>query len=425
MGRYERALWQSDGSGYSRAARTSGSYEYFVPTPLRELEAALAPDVVGDLSRAESRIVQLNEEAVTLRSTEGIARLLLRAEAISSSYIEGLEMGPRRLLRAEFEAERKREHRDTGATEIIGNIRAMDDALEHAVSEETITVETVLSIHRRLSAGTRFAPYGGVIRTTQNWIGGNDSSPLQAAYIPPAPECVTDLLDDLAEYCNRDDVSPVFQAAVVHAQFEAIHPFSDGNGRTGRALIHLILRRRGTAPRVVPPISLVLATQSKSYIDGLNSFRAVDGHDEENRQGLDDWLSTFAGACVQACDEALRFEQIAMELVRVWTERLGSVRAGSAAEKLLETVFGSPVFDVRMMVDATGFSPPAVAAAVRRLADAGIITQTSPQRRNRVFEVPEILEAFTLFERGLASPVGDTAIAPPVRTVPYPPHRSI
>jgi len=101
-----------------------------------------------------------------------------------------------------------------------------------------------------------------VIRSEQNWIGGAASSPRDAEFVPPPPELVPDLLDDLCAFCNREDVPASVQAGIAHAQFETIHPFADGNGRVGRALIHVVLRRRALAPRYVPPVSLVLAADA-------------------------------------------------------------------------------------------------------------------------------------------------------------------
>jgi len=104
----------------------------------------------------------------------------------------------------------------------------------------------------------------GQVRTTQNWIGGNDFNPCQAAFVPPPPEYLAGLLEDLCLFINRDDLPGTVQAGIVHAQFETIHPFADGNGRTGRALIHVVLKRRGLARHLVPPISLALATRASA-----------------------------------------------------------------------------------------------------------------------------------------------------------------
>ena len=138
---------------------------------------------------------------------------------------------------------------------------------------DPITVDDLLRFHRRLLAGGRLDAHAGVIRSEQNWIGGSSYNPCSAAFVPPPPELVHDLLEDLCAFCNGDAVPAVAQAAIAHAQFETIHPFADGNGRTGRALIHLVLRRRGLATRVLPPVSLVLATWSDDYVAGLQATR--------------------------------------------------------------------------------------------------------------------------------------------------------
>jgi Fic family protein len=114
----------------------------------------------------------------------------------------------------------------------------------------------------------------GRIRTVQNWIGGNDYNPCGADFVPP-PEHVGDLLDDLCAAVNDDVLPSLIQAALVHAQFETIHPFEDGNGRAGRALIHVVLKRRGVATHYVPPISALFANSRQRYIDGLTAFRAA------------------------------------------------------------------------------------------------------------------------------------------------------
>src|SRR6202023_1686779 len=101
----------------------------------------------------------------------------------------------------------------------------------------------------------------GKVRDRQNWIGGASSGPRDAEFIPPPPELVPELLDDLSRFMARDDLPPVAQAAVAHAQFETIHPFADGNGRVGRCLISVVFRRRGLGQRLIPPVSLVLAAR--------------------------------------------------------------------------------------------------------------------------------------------------------------------
>src|SRR6185295_19230001 len=151
--------------------------------------------------------------------------------------------------------------------------------------------------------------HGGRVRDVQNWIGGSSFNPCSAAFVPPPPESVEELLEDLCAFVNDDGMPPVAQAALAHAQFETIHPFTDGNGRTGRALIHVILRRRGVAPRLLPPVSLVLATWSSSYIQALTATRYRGRADSADaNQGINEWIALFAAACRRAVDEAEAFE---------------------------------------------------------------------------------------------------------------------
>jgi Fic family protein len=196
---------------------------------------SLDGSVAADVTDAEAAIVRLNERATALVDTEALARLLLRAESVASSKIEGLEVGPRRLLEAEAARQLGEPASDVTAAEVLGNIEAMVYAVNSATDGGEITVAQLLEVHRRLLDGSRLEASGGQIRTVQNWIGGSSCNPCSAAYVPPPPEYVGDLLTDLCRFCSDDSLPALVQAALAHAQFETIHPFIDGNGRTGRA----------------------------------------------------------------------------------------------------------------------------------------------------------------------------------------------
>ena len=172
---------------------------------------------------------------------------------------------------------------DVTAVEVLGNIKAMSWALNTVGPGDEITLEALLEAHRRLLTGTHLEEMAGYIREKQNWIGGSSYNPCSAAFVPPPPEYVADLLEDLCGFCNTDSLPAVAQAALAHAQFETIHPFVDGNGRIGRALVHLILRRRGLAVRALSPISLVLATWSGDYIARLTGTRYRGSPDVKGR----------------------------------------------------------------------------------------------------------------------------------------------
>ncbi len=419
MARLEVRRWAGDTAGQTRRDRRPCNYEVYIPDLLVGRRFVLDGDVAADVADAEAALVRLDAAAGALADTEALARLLLRAEAVASSRIEGLEVGGRRLLRAQAARLLGEEPRDVTTVEVLGNIEAMAWAVEAVPPGGAVSVEIVLEAHRRLLAGTRLAEHGGRIRTVQNWIGGSDYNPCAAAFVPPPYEMVGELLSDLAAFCNDDSLPAVAQAAIAHAQFETIHPFVDGNGRTGRALIHLVLRRRGLAPRILPPVSLILATWPRDYVAGLTGTRHEGEPDsEEAHAGVNRWIALFAGACRRAAEDAGRFEVQVRALQDSWRERLGSVRRGSAADLLLHALPGAPLLTANTGSDLIGRSFQATSQAIERLVEAGVLKQVTVGRRNRAFEAPELIEAFTALERQLASPEGDTLVSEPARRVP-------
>ena len=239
--------------------------------------------------------------------------------------------------------------------------------------------------------------------------------------MPPPPETVASLLEDLFLFCNEDSLPALAQAAIAHAQFETIHPFVDGNGRTGRVLIHLVLRRRRLGLRVLPPVSLILATWSRDYIGGLTGTRYVGApHSPEAQAGANRWIGLFASACRRAVEDAGRFELQVRALQSAWHERVGHTRRDSAVRLLIEALSGAPMLTATTAAKLIGRSFQAASKAIDRLVSAGILVQVNVGRRNRAFEAPELIEAFTALERRLASPTGDARVSEPARHVPRP-----
>lgn len=408
-----------EASGLPRRDRQGCDYQAYVPDPLGDRTIALNGATAADVADAEAAVARLNLEARTLIDSEAIARLLLRAEAVASSKIEGLEVGGRRLLRAQQARRVAEEPGDVTATEVLNNIDAMAWAIDNLSAATQIRSSDILTIHRRLLAGTPVEHHGGVVRTEQNWIGGSAYNPCSAAFVPPPPEYVEDLLDDLCAFCNDDELPAVAQAAIAHAQFETIHPFVDGNGRAGRTLIHVVLRRRGLVPHVLPPVSLVLATWSRDYVEALTATRyrgtprSRPAHDGINR-----WIALFATATRRAVGDAHTYEQTVRGLQQSWRTRVGRIRGGSAVDLLIDALPGSPILTVRSAAALIDRSEQAANEAIPRLVGAGVLEQITVGRRNRAFEARELVDAFTDLERQLASPGGNTRISEPTRTVP-------
>ncbi len=423
MAHLEQRRWPGEASGRTRRDRRPCDYAVYWPDAVADRSFVIDGDVATDVADAEAALVHLDASVSALGSTEALARLLLRAECVASSRIEGLEVGARRLLRADAARTLGDSVSDVTAAEVLANIDAMSWGLGAAEPDEEITLERLLETHRRLMAGTRLAERGGRIRTQQNWIGGGDFNPCSAAFVPPPPEAVPGLLDDLMAFCNQDMLPALAQAAIAHAQFETIHPFVDGNGRTGRVLLHLVLRRRRLGERIVAPVSLVLATWATDYVGGLMGTRYIGPADSpEAMAGINRWAALLASACRRAVEDAGSFDARVRDLQASWIERVGPTRRDSTVRHLIEALPGMPVLSTASAARATDRSFQATSQAVKRLTDAGVLRQITVGRRNRAFETPELIDAFTTLERRLASPTGDTRVAPPIRGVPRRPN---
>jgi Fic family protein len=366
-------------------------YRAFVPDPVAGIDLALPGALAGVVSDAEAAVRSLNARAAL--GLAPLARLLLRTESIASSKVEGLQVDARSLARAEAKSDVGRSI-GTTTREILANIDAMQLAVEEASSAERIGPDQMVAIHGVLMAQGTNPHLAGRIRVEQNWIGGNDYNPCGADFVPPPPGEVGPLLDDLCELTNGDDLPPLVQAAVVHAQFETIHPFLDGNGRTGRALIHVVLRRRGLAPSYVPPVSVVLARNKERYITGLTAYR-------EGRMAQ--WMEIFAVACARAANLAESYLGQVEELQEQWRARLRaevSPRADAAAWSVIDVLPGHPVVTVPVAVAATGRSKPAVNQAMEQLTAAGVLEPVSASRRNRAWEASGLLDLLAGLDAG-------------------------
>ena len=404
-----RRRWEPRFEGMTRRDRQGCNYDAYLPDPLSGWNLTLPSDLAADIADAETAIRDLNQAGTSHVSLEGLARFLLRAESVASSKIEGLDAGPRRLVEAEATLAQGGKCTDRVAVEVLGNIAAMEAAIQVATQDQTISLPDLLKIHRVLMDRSPRPELGGVVREQQNWVGGSSSNPCSAVFVPPPAERVEGLLHDLIAYTNGEEHSPLVQAAIAHAQFETIHPFADGNGRTGRALIHIILRRRRLSPAFVPPISLVLATWSDDYISGLTAFRHLHpAGSSERSTAAHTWLRTFAATTLRACSHAQTYASRMDELVNGWRASLGTVRRGSALDLLLGALPGVPLITVNSAARLIKRSDVAAGAAVNRLIEAGILTQRNiGKQRYRIFEAPALFDLFTSLGRACASPAGN------------------
>ena len=391
-GRLVERQWDArPGAIGGRAAKRGFTYPAYIPAAIADDDFLLGSHIAAAAANAEQACRQLNEDPPALADLEALARQLLRAESVASSRIEGLVLSHRRLAKAAFSSD----SRDLTAQAVLANIAALERAVGLASEVDEFTRGELLEVHRVLSAGTRDEHLGGLVREEQNWIGGAASSPRNAEFVPPPHELVPELLDDLCAFSSRDDIPAVIQAAIAHAQFETIHPFHDGNGRVGRALILSILRRRGVAPKYLPPVSLALAGEADRYITGLTSWR--NGNEE-------DWYTVFIDAVHRASTGARAFGGRVAELQRRWAEQAGNPRRNSGPLRLIELLPAQPIVNVRTAVQLLGGTEERARQAIIRLEQAGVLRRAAVGRRNRVWECVGLFDLLDRFERELGAP---------------------
>jgi Fic family protein len=354
----------------------------WVPAPLTEREIALSEATIRRTEQAAAAAQRVTDRLPA--GWEPLAWLLLRAEGVASSYIEGVRAPLPDVVVAELDPA-------VGETaEWVANNLAVVAAAT-SPGTEPMSVDLLNQWHGRLMTGARAwlpAEMVGRLRTEQGWIGG--TSPLDAALVTPPPDLVPALMDDLVGYLNRDDVDPVTQASVAHAQFECIHPYGDGNGRIGRVLVGWVLvRRLGLA--VPPPVSVSIAVDRGTYLAGLTQYRLGQ---------VDSWVRWFAGVITSASEATLQlFEQV-QDLVDDWRKTLGDVRADSAAHGIVELLPQHPVVSAATVGDQLGVTERAARSALATLAERGIIepfasVQSAPGRPRHWWIAPQLLAMVT------------------------------
>lgn len=391
-GRYVEQVWHTSATRDAYVPprhRRPCRYQAFVPDPVEGFELGLPAELASVVIDAEALVRELNAGAG--RVLRPLARLLLRTEAIASSKVEGLQVDVADLARAEARSEAGG-RLGPQAAEIVANIDAMSLAVEEAGEAPRLEVTHLLDIHRRLLVDAPRGAGPGAFRGVQNWIGGNDYNPCGADYVPPPPEHVGALVADLLSYCGDDTVPALVQAAVAHAQFELIHPFVDGNGRSGRALAHVLLRRRGVATEYVPPISVVFAGAKGRYVDGLRAYAAGD---------VTGWVEHFSVAVARSAEFARRYLDHVTALQAEWRQRLADAsapRADAAAWKIIDVLPAHPVITAAVAVAATARTKPAVGNAIAQLVDAGVLVPLSSSRRRRVYEADGFLDLVAYME---------------------------
>lgn len=381
---WEECRWEAAETLLSRRQRALavGPYRAAVPARIAELEVAVPAAVAAEAEDALAEITRFDAElAAALPGSTGelapLAAVLLRTESASSSQIEGVTAGAKALAIATLH-----ERAGRNAELVAANVEAMTRAVQLA---DCIGVDAIRAVHRVLVDGSSYA-LPGRFRDGQVWIGGGPS-PHTAEFVPPRHDRVPAAMDDLVAFCRRVDMPVLTQIAIAHAQFETIHPFNDGNGRTGRTLVHAMLRHSGTTRRLTVPVSAGLLTDTAAYFAALGAYRAGDAAPI---------VVEFSRAAFAAVVNGRRLVGDLRDLHTAWQEALPS-RQGSAARRLLPELLSQPAVTVAHVQARLEISQPAARRAVDQLVEAGILVQVSVGRRNRVWISRDVIAALDDF----------------------------
>ena len=353
-----------------------GAYEAAVVPLIAEAIPSLPRNVAVAAEDATAAIARFDAEMGG--EVTPFASILLRSESAASSQIENLTSGAKQIALAELGSRNRR-----NATEIVGNVAAMKAAVDLA---ERLDETAILTMHDALMQ-SHHPQIAGRWRNEQVWIGGSSIAPHDAEYVAPAVEHLPRLMADLVSFIRRRDIPLLTQAAIAHAQFETIHPFADGNGRTGRALIHSMLRGNQLTRNVTVPVSAGLLVDTNRYFDTLTAYRAGDPAPIVER------LSTAAFLAIANGEHLVRD----LRQVRAsWHDRV-TARSDSNAWKLADVLLRHPVVDTALVAAELGIAAENAGRAIRPLVEAGVLDEFTGFTRNRLWharEVTEVLDEF-------------------------------
>jgi Fic family protein len=358
------------------AQRQSGAYTAAIPAEIADLAVTLPSGVIVDAEQASHEIARFDAELGD--EIAPFSSVLLRTESAASSNIENLTASARAIAEAELGDTSRR-----NAAVIVANTEAMKAAVALA---DRIDGDAILSMHAALMGSSKPA-IAGKWRTEPVWIGGGDFGPSGADFVPPRHKLIVPAIDDLIGFTKRADISALPQIAIAHAQFETIHPFSDGNGRTGRALMQAMLRNKRLTRQVTVPVSAGLLTDTDSYFDALTSYRAGDTAPIVER---------LSAASVLAVANGRRLVDDLRSIRAGWESKI-TARRDSAIHRVADLLLRRPVINAQLLQRELGISTGNARRYVDPLTEAGIIAEFTDRTRNRAWRAPEVLGALDAF----------------------------
>jgi Fic family protein len=354
----------------------------FVPHPL-PIDMVLIPQTINLLSEADRALGRLHGIAQSLPSPQLLVRPFLRREAELSSRIEGTYASQEDLVL--FEVNRPAEPVRPDVREVANYVVALEYGLKR-LKEIPICLRLIRELHLRLLRGVRGNTHRpGEFRKIQNFIGQHNQPIGKARYVPPPPEGVLPCLDAFERSLHEESsLPPLVQMAMVHYQFEAIHPFEDGNGRIGRLLLPLILCERKLLSQPLLHLSAYFERYQEDYYDHLL-------HVSQSGQ-WQEWIQFFLRAVCDQAEEAAERSRALLDLRQQFQEKIRSKRVSALAARVIDHLFISPGVTVPLVRHLLKVSYPSADLTVRKLVEAKILSEVSGQKRNRVWLAPGILK---------------------------------
>lgn len=349
-----------------RATWEGRPVDAWIPGRIVRVKAAWSAPTVRATERATAAVIRMGDRSAG--PLEVPARLLLRSEGLASSAIEGVRAPVAEV--ALIEAARDGRTAAALSPETAGWIADNLAVVAEALSDpRPVTPAKLRAWHKRLMSHADLDPtLVGRWRDRLGWVGG--ANPLVAAYVPPPPSHIADLVDDLVAFLARTDLDAISQAAIAHGQFEVIHPFADGNGRIGRILISRTLSSRLAVP-VPPPVSVQLARHVGGYLAGLTRFRQGD---------VEGWVRWFAEAVEAAAAGSSAVLDAAAALLERWRTITADLRQDAVAHRIIDLLPAHPALTAGVVADLCDVSPQAARLALAQLAERGIVAPVEGPR---------------------------------------------
>lgn len=380
---HEEHRWeaQADGmTGRRRLAAASGTYQSTLSARIAEYTPAAPSELVADVEEASLALARFDDYSRLRLGTESpsigpMSSILLRTESASSSQIENLTVGASQLALAELQQSTSQH-----AKIVVGNVRAMEAALDlgnQLDHDAILTMQRVLVTDQPGSEN-----YAGRYRDSLVWVGSSSISPIGASHIAPQPERVRPAMDDLIAFMRRKDLPPLLQATLAHAQFETIHPFADGNGRTGRAMVHALLRSNGIVSTTTAPISAGLLKQTESYFDALTAYREGEAGPIVER---------FVEASLFASSSGTQLVDDLHDEVESSREKLSGLRKNASSWQVLPHLIAHPVINARFLQRQLSLNEVTAQRALTQLVEHNVLQERSGLKRNRVYHHTGIL----------------------------------